>query len=164
MGWWLLFAVFLFVACAALIVAEVFIPSGGILSICALACVAGGVTIFFKHSAVAGWIGVVVAIVMVPTLLAVAYKLLPKTRFGRQVVLTPPVRQRGDAIADTDELGKLLGRAGRVRTPLRPVGMCEFDGTRVECVAESGYVPKDKEIKVIRVEGTQVTVRVTDQT
>ena len=129
-----------------------------------MACVAGGVAIFFKHSIVAGWIGVVVAVVMVPTLLIVAYKLLPKTRFGRQVVLAPPVRERGDAISDTEELGKLLGRAGQVRTPLRPVGMCEFDGRRVECVAESGYVPKDKKIKVIRVEGTQVTVRVTDET
>ena len=164
MGWWLLFAVFLFVACAVLIVAEVFIPSGGVLSICALACVAGGVVIFFKHSAAAGWIGVVAAIVMVPTLLVVAYRLLPKTRFGRQVILAPPVRERGDAISDTEELGKLLGRAGHVQTPLRPVGMCEFDGRKVECVAESGYVPKDKKIKVIRVEGTQVTVRVTDET
>ena len=51
MFWWLLFAVFLFVACAALIVAEVFVPSGGILSICALVCAAGGVVIFFKPSA-----------------------------------------------------------------------------------------------------------------
>jgi len=42
--------------------------------------------------------------------------------------------------------------------------MCEFDGRRVECVAESGYVPEDKKIKVIRVEGTQVTVRITEET
>jgi membrane-bound ClpP family serine protease len=162
-GWWLLLAVFLFVACAALIVAEVFVPSGGILSICALACVTGGIVIFFKHSAVAGWVGVVIAIVMVPVLLVVAYRLLPKTRFGRQVVLAPPVRARGDAIADTDELARLLGRTGRVVTPLRPVGMCEFEGRKVECVAESGYVKKDEKIKVIRVEGTQVTVRVLEE-
>jgi membrane-bound serine protease (ClpP class) len=162
-GWWLLFAVFLYVACAALIVAEVFVPSGGILSICALACVTGGVIIFFKHSPVAGWSGVVIAMVMVPVLLILAYRLLPKTRFGRQVVLAPPVRARGDAISDTDELGKLLGRTGRVLTPLRPVGMCEFEGRRVECVAESGYVRKDEQVKAIRVEGTQVTVRLVEE-
>lgn len=161
--WWLLFAVFLYVACAALVVAEVFVPSGGILSLCALACVTGGVVIFFKHSVVAGWAGVVIAVVMVPVLLIVAYKLLPRTRFGRQVVLAPPVRARGDAIADTDEIAALLGRTGRVLTPLRPVGMCEFDGRRVECVAESGYVQKDEQVRVIRVEGTQVTVRVMEE-
>lgn len=163
MIWWLLFAVFLYIACAALIVAEVFIPSGGLLGICALACVTGGVAICFRYSPTAGWIGVIVAIVTVPTFLITAYRFLPKTRFGQRVILAPPVRKRGDAIADTPELGKLLGRTGRVLSALRPVGMCEFGGRRVECVAEEGYVEKGKKVNVIRVEGTQVTVRVMDE-
>ena len=163
MDWWLLFAVFLYAVCAVLIVAEVFIPSAGLLSILATLCMAGGVAIFFHHSAVAGWIGVVVGVIMVPALLVVAYKILPKTRFGRRVILTPPVRERGDAIADTPALAKLLGQTGRVLSTMRPVGMCGFDGQRIECVAENGYVPKDKKVKVIRIEGTQVTVRVVDE-
>jgi len=163
MGGWLLFAVFLYVACAALIVAEVFIPSGGLLSICALACVVGGVAVFFRISATAGWLGIVVAVVMVPLLLVGAYKLLPKTRFGRHVLLEGPVRERGDAISDTPELIKLLGQVGEVLTPLRPVGTCDFSGRRVECVAEAGYVQKGATVRVIRVEGTQLTVRVTDE-
>lgn len=163
MDWWLLFAVFLYAACAALLVAEVFIPSFGLLSICSLACLVGGVTIFFHHSPMAGWIGVVVAVVMVPSLLIMAYRILPRTRFGKRVILAPPVRDRGDAIADTPELVKLIGRTGRVLTTMRPVGMCDFDGRRVECVAERGYLQKDNRVKVIRVEGTQVTVRVMDE-
>jgi membrane-bound ClpP family serine protease len=161
--WWLLFAVFLYLACATLIVAEVFIPSAGLLGICSMACLVGGIWIFFQHSPVAGWIGVVVALVMVPSLLALAYKVLPKTRFGKRVILTPPVRQRGEAIPDTPELAQLVGRVGRVLTTMRPVGMCDFDGRRVECVAETGYLQKDKQVKVIRIEGTQVTVRVMDE-
>jgi len=39
------------------------------------------------------------------------------------------------------------------------VGMCDFSGQRVECVAESGYVDKDIRVRVIGVESTQVTVR-----
>jgi len=138
--WWLLFAVFLFVVCAGLIVAEVFIPSAGLLTLCSLACLAGGIAIFFRHSATAGWIGVLVAMVMVPSLLAMAYKVLPRTRFGRRVILAPPVRERGDAIADTPALAQMVGKVGRVLTTMRPVGMCDFDGQRVECVAESGYL------------------------
>jgi membrane-bound ClpP family serine protease len=158
MGWWI-FAIFLYVACAILIVAEVFIPSGGILGVCSLTCLVGGVVIFFSYSATAGWIGVVVAVVMIPVLLVIAYKIFPKTRFGKSVTLTPPQRDRGDAIADSPELSKLLGEVGRVLTPLRPVGVCEFGGRRVECVAESGYVDKGKIVKVIGVQGAQPTVR-----
>jgi len=160
MDWWLVFAVFLYFASAALIIAEVFVPSGGLISICSLACLVGGVTIFFRHSTVAGWIGVIIAIIMIPSVLVVAYKMFPKTRFGKSVILAPPQRQKGDAIPDTPELKEMLGAMGLVLTPLRPVGMCDFSGQRVECVAESGYVDKGEKVRVIRVQGTQLTVRV----
>lgn len=163
MSWWLVFAIFLYFACAALIVAEVFVPSGGIISIFALACLIGGIAIFFRHSTTTGWVGIGIAVIMIPTVLIIAYKMFPKTRFGKSVTLTPPERELGDAIADTAKLKELLGAVGVVITPLRPVGMCDFAGQRVECVAESGYVDKGKKVKVIEVESTQLTVRAIEE-
>ena len=93
MDWWLVLAVFLYFACAILLVAEVFIPSGGMISICALACLIGGIAIFFHHSIVVGWIGIVVAVIMIPAIVIIAYKRFPKSRFGKAVTLTPPERQ-----------------------------------------------------------------------
>ena len=163
MDWWLVFAVFLYFASAALRVAEVFVPSGGLISVCALGCVIGGGAIFFNHSTTFGYVGIGIAAVMIPSVVIFAYRIFPKTKFGKSVTLTPPDRPKGDAIPDTDQLKELPGRLGTVITPLRPVGMCDFDGQRIECVAEEGYVEKDKKVKVINVEGTQVTVRVIEQ-
>lgn len=163
MVWWILLAVFLYLLCAALIVAEVFVPSGGLISICAMACLIGGVAIFFRHSTAMGMAGVGIALVMIPSVLIIAYKIFPKTRFGKSVTLTPPERPQGDAIPDTSELKNMHGAVGVVITPLRPVGMCDFSGRRIECVAESGYVDKGKKVKVIRVQSTQLTVRVTEE-
>jgi membrane-bound serine protease (ClpP class) len=163
MDWWLVLAIFLYFACAALIITEVFIPSGGLISICAFACLIGGLVIFFRHSTMAGWAGVIIAIVMIPLVIVIAYEVLPSTRFGKSVILAPSERQRGDAIADTPKLKELVGAVGVVITPLRPVGTCDFSGQRVECVAEGGYVDKGKKIKIIRVEGTQLTVRVIEE-
>jgi membrane-bound serine protease (ClpP class) len=163
MDWWLAFAIFLYFAAAALLIAEVFVPSGGIISIFALACLVGGLVIFFRHSATAGWVGVIIAVVMIPTIIITAYKIFPRTRFGKSVILSPPERQKGDAVPDTPEIKELLGAEGVVLTPLRPVGTCDFSGQRVECVAEGGYVDKGKKVKVINVESTQVTVRVIEE-
>ncbi|MHC4692742.1 MAG: NfeD family protein [Planctomycetota bacterium] len=159
MIWWLVFAVFLYFVCAALIIAEVFVPSGGIISIFALGCLIGGVAIFFRHSNTAGCIGIVIAVVMIPSVLIYAYKIFPKTSFGKNVMLRPSERVQGDAIPDTADLKELLGAMGVVLTPLRPVGMCDFSGQRLECVAEGGYVDKGKKVTVINVESTQLTVR-----
>ena len=160
MFWSLLLAVFLLLACAVLLVAEVFVPSGGLLTLAALACVAGGVAVFFQQSPALGWLGVGIAVVLIPTVLVIAYRVFPHTRFGQSVTLTPSQRSVGDAVPDTPQLKELLGSVGRVKTPLRPVGICDFSGRRLECVAENGYVETGKQVEVIRVEGTQLTVRV----
>ncbi len=157
----LILAVFLFVLSAILIVAEVFVPSGGIISIAALCCLIGGLAIFFSKGTKIGWIGVGIALVLVPVVLIISYKIFPKTGFGKNVTLIPPERDAGEAVPDTSNLKQMLGKSGKVVTPLRPVGMVEFDGLRLECVAESGYVSKDTKVKVIKVQGTQVTVRKT---
>jgi membrane-bound serine protease (ClpP class) len=116
MDWWLVFAVFLFFASAALLVAEVFVPSGGLLSVCSIACLGGGVVIFFNYGTTIGWVGIIFAIIMIPTVLILAYRIFPKTKFGKTVTLTPPERELGDAIPDTDRLKELLGKTGVVLT------------------------------------------------
>jgi membrane-bound serine protease (ClpP class) len=112
---------------------------------------------------IAGWIGVGIAAIMIPSVLVFAYRIFPKTRFGKSVTLTPPERKQGDAIPDTDKLKDMLGAEGVVLTPLRPVGMCDFSGQRFECVAESRYVDKSRKVKVINVESTQLTVRIIEE-
>lgn len=117
--------------------------------------------IFFKLEL--RWVGIVTGLVEIPVVLIAAYKIFPKTRFGKSVTLAPPQRSQGDAVPDTEELKGLLGAVGEVITPLRPVGMVDFDGRRVECVAEGGYVAKEAKVKVIKVESTQVTVRLVEE-
>jgi membrane-bound serine protease (ClpP class) len=163
MDWWIVLAIFLYFAAAILTIAEIFLPSGGLLAVCVAGCITGGVIIFFQHSMAAGWIGVVTALVMIPCVIVGAFKILPKTRLGRSTTLEPPKRELGDGIPDTAKLKELMGATGVVITPLRPVGTCDFSGHRVECVAESGYVEKGKKVQVIKIESTQLTVRVINE-
>ncbi len=100
---------------------------------------------------------------MIPAIVIFAYRIFPKTPFGKAVTLTPPDRHKGDAIPDTQQLKEMLDSVGVVITPLRPVGMCDFSGKRFECVAESGYIDKDRSVKVIKIEAAQLTVRLTEE-
>lgn len=159
---WLVLGIFLIIVGAILLVLEVFIPSFGLLTGCAIASVAAGLWMFFRESPATGWLGVAIAVVIMPITWIITYRMFPKTRFGKSVTLAGPKREKGDAIPDTPELEHMLGETGTVLTPLRPVGMCEFGGHRFECVADTGYVEKNKTIKVIHVEGTQLTVRIDD--
>jgi len=78
--WWFLLAIALYITAAVLILIEVFLPTGGIISLFALACIIGGVAIFFKYSILMGWVGIIVAAVLVPCVVVVAYKIFPRKR------------------------------------------------------------------------------------
>ena len=158
---WILFAVVLLILCAILLVFEIFIPSLGLLTATALLCLAGGMYIFFQISTTVGWIGVWTAVVLIPAVWVIVYKLLPKTSIGRVLELKK-VEQAMGGIPDQEHLESLMGRSGIVLTPLRPVGMCEFDGKKIVCVADTGYIEKQTQVKVIHVEGNKVTVRKID--
>ena len=152
------FAIFLFILCAMLLVLEIFIPSLGLLTVLAILCLAGGIALFFQASATVGWVGVWTAVILIPIVWIIVYKLFPKTKIGQILVL----KKVGDAlpgIPDQKKLNALVGQTGVVLTPLRPVGICEFEGKKVVCVSESDFLDKNTTVKVIDVEGNKITVR-----
>jgi membrane-bound serine protease (ClpP class) len=155
---WIVFAVLLLILCAILLVFEIFIPSLGLLTATALLCLAGGIYLFFQISTTVGWIGVWIAVVLIPIVWVLVYKLLPRTRLGKVLELKK-VEQAIGGIPDQEHLESLVGLCGVVVSPLRPVGMCEFDGKKIVCVSEAGYIEKQTPVKVIQVEGNKVTVR-----
>lgn len=155
---WIVFALLLLILCAILLVFEIFIPSLGLLTATALLCLAGGIYLFFQISTTVGWVGVWIAIILIPIVWVLVYKLLPRTSLGKVLELKK-VEQAMGGIPDQEHLQSLIDRTGIVLTPLRPVGMCQFEGKKVVCVADTGYIKKDSQVKVIHVEGNKITVR-----
>lgn len=153
---WIMFAVILMIACAVLLVVEIFIPSLGLITVFALAALAGGVGIFFQLGL--GTAGIWTAMVIVPVTWWIVYKTLPHTKIG-QILELKKVEQTAGGIPDLPHLESLIGKIGTVAKPLRPVGICQFDEKKVTCVSETGFLEKGTNVTVIDVEGNKITVR-----
>lgn len=69
-------------------------------------------------------------------------------------------REMGYQSAD-EELQEFNGLQGLARTPLRPTGVAEIEGKRVEVVSLGGFIPAYTPIVVVKVEGRRVIVRPT---
>lgn len=157
---WILFALFLYILCAVVMVLEIFIPSFGLLTVLAVGAFCWATVIFFGLGPMAGWIGLAIAAILIPAFWMLTYKVFPKTAVGRAMVLKDPPRAAGDAIPDMARLKNLKGKSGKVVSTLRPVGICRIDGQRVVCSAETGMIHGNTEIEVVKVEGQRITVRV----
>lgn len=55
-------------------------------------------------------------------------------------------------------LFEYLGQEGEALTPLRPSGKVVFDGKRVDCTSESGFLEEGTRVRVVDVRGTTLVV------
>ncbi len=84
---------------------------------------------------------------------------LPRLPFGRRLILRRDlVAAEGWASAPESDT-KWLGKTGRASTPLRPSGIADIDGTRVDVVSDGEHIDAGEMIRVTRVDGNRVVVR-----
>jgi membrane-bound ClpP family serine protease len=147
------FALLLLAIGVVLLVAELFLPTHGLLGITGGVAVLCAVFVTSRQNAWAG-LGLLLALAAVtPFAWAGAMKVWPRTPLGRRMVL-PPVA--GDAPA----AGVRVGQSGVTVSELRPMGWCEFEGVRVEAMSEHGIVEPGKSVTVVALVNSRPTVRV----
>src|SRR5262245_10173416 len=105
-----------------LLLAELFLPTGGILFVVALLAIAAGVALPFYYGDTSTGVFTLVGVaVVVPALAAIAIHYWPKTRMGRRLFQTGPEEDATVASMPViAELEMLRGRIGRAVSPLRP--------------------------------------------
>jgi membrane-bound serine protease (ClpP class) len=80
-------------------------------------------------------------------------RFMPRTRFGPQLIL-----DTGLATVEDSQL-RLLGKHGRASSPLRPAGIADIEGARVDVVSEGDLIEPGTPVVVIRVDGNRIVVR-----
>lgn len=151
-------------AALALVVIELFVPSGGIIAVTAFVVAIGGIVAFFRHDTMWGVSSLAFTLVMIPVIFHYAFKIIPHTPVGRRLILG----QKDDEevqramLAEQqarDEEQALVGLSGVALTDLRPVGAAQIEGNRIEVLAEGGAIAAGTAIRVTSVQGNQVKVR-----
>ena len=89
----------------------------------------------------------------------VLMRFLPSLPFGRRLILGSEVAaERGYASPPAADR-QWLGRTGTALSPLRPSGVADLDGHRVDVVSDGAFIEAGAAVEVIRVEGNRVVVR-----
>jgi len=148
-----------------LLLLELLIPSYGTLSVLSMGSIAVGIVLAFSYGGTSqGLFTLFGVFVLLPVVLGLLFRVWPKTPIGRQFFLTEP---RTDATVASlpvnQELEALRGRFGRTLSALRPAGMVDFDGRRVDAVTEGMMVDAGQWVRCIEVRAGRVVVRPADR-
>ncbi len=153
----------LLAASLLLIVIEVFVPSGGLISIVATGCGVTGLIFLYRYSTAWGISGTVAMFILGPLAFGFALKVWPSTPIGRKMLgEKEPEEKEADRLAELAERERLLsliGVEGTVSTDLRPVGQAMIDGKRLEVLSESGIVRAGTRVRITSVDSNQIKVR-----
>jgi membrane-bound ClpP family serine protease len=151
----------LLLAGLAVMVLEVFVPSGGVLGfLSVVAIVAAIVTAFAEQGVAFGMAVLATACVAVPAVLAVAFRWFPETPLGRRVLPPPPAPD--DVLPGAEGRRRLrgfVGRRGAAVTELLPWGRVLIDGETFEALSEAGAIPAAAAVEAVGVEGAALVVR-----
>lgn len=139
-----------------ILIAEIIIPSGGLLGVVTIGLFGYSLYLVFTGISVfAGMIFVMADIIMLPVVLFAGIKLLAKS----PATLKTSLSKADGYSSQSEELIQFMGLTGTAITDLRPAGTGRINNRRVDVVSRGEYIDKGSEILVSAVEGNRVVVR-----
>lgn len=138
------------------LMAEVLLPSGGVLSIIAAGLFVYSIYLAFTSiSFDAGVMLIMADIIMLPILAIIGLKAL-----GRSPLALRSSLLKSDGVVSYDEkLSDLVGKEGVAVTNLRPSGTVRIENRRIDVVTRGDFIEKGAAVDVVKVEGSRVVVK-----
>jgi membrane-bound serine protease (ClpP class) len=149
-----------------LLAAEIFvIPGFGVAGVLGIAALLSGLSLsLIGGGATWDFILKTVGRVIFSLLLAligslVLLRFLPRLPFGKRLILETGLAA-GEGYASPPETDRnWLGKSGTTVSPLRPSGIADIEGQRVDVVSDGEFIEAGEQIVVSRVDGNRIVVR-----
>ena len=154
--------IILFVFGLLLLLAEIFfIPGFGLAGISGIAAILASIFLTFGNIVQATYsILIALSISVIGFFLLIKY--IPSTRTWRKFVLSTEQKKELGYTVETKDLKRLTGKKGIAITPLRPSGIAEVDGKKLNVLTRGEYINSNTKIKILSVEGNKIVVEAID--
>lgn len=143
-----------------LLVLEAFMPGFGVAGISGI--VAEIVTValtWVNHGPVAALGMLLVVLSVVAIAISVSLRSATNGRLSRSRIILHETESNEAGYRSTEDMDVFLGREGQATTVLRPTGMAEFDGVRLNVVSEGEFIQAGTAVRIVRIEGSRILVR-----
>ncbi|MBT3275533.1 MAG: hypothetical protein HN368_20420 [Spirochaetales bacterium] len=159
MGW--LLSLGLCLAGLAAIIVEFFVPAAGIIGVLGFGSIVSGIVLAYaRHGTTVGAMFLIGAVIATPAVIALYFKLFPKSFVGRWLILKGEQKRiDGFSSYEHDGYSHLADAPGVAITDLRPSGMAIFNEIKYSVVTGGEYIEQGEKVRVDTVEGSRIIVR-----
>jgi membrane-bound serine protease (ClpP class) len=150
----------------ALLAVEIFmIPGFGVAGVLGIAAMLAGLTLSLIGGGATSEVVLMATGRVVFSLLAalilslLLLRFLPRLPFGRRLILETGLGSGHQYGSAPESDLRWLGKKGLAASPLRPSGIAEIDGARVDVVSDGPLIDAGQFVEVTRVDGNRIVVR-----
>ena len=148
----------------ALILAELFVPSGGLIAVGCVVCFISAIWCAYRgwweSSQGLFWSFSSALLVGIPFFLLGLLRLVETTRLGDRILLAAPKQEDiTPHLAELQHLQQMIGKQGRTLSMLNPGGMVSLEGERLHAFSEGMMIDSNEWVEVLEVRGARVLVR-----
>ncbi len=149
-----------FVLGIGLMVLEAFMPGFGLPGISGILLeVAAVVLTWFTHGPMAALGMTLVVLSVVAIAISMSLRSAANGKLSRSKLILKDTESNEAGYRSAADMEVFLGKEGETTTVLRPTGMAEFDGVKLDVVSDGEFIPAGEKVRIVRVEGSRVLVR-----
>ena len=150
-------AVIMLVIGFALVVFEMYIPGFGAPGIIGIILLVVGV-VATNPTPLQALVLALIIVILLCIAFSICIRTVSKGRLNKTpLVLTDVATNREGE--KSEDLSFFVGRTGETHTLLRPAGIAEFDGVKLNVVSDGDFIDVGRQVRVERVEGNRIVVR-----
>lgn len=141
---------------AGLMILEIFLPGFGLPGISGIVLIGAGVIMAgIQHGMLMAVVILLVVIALLALVVSWVLRSASKGNYHSEIFL-----KEKDDLHSRQDMQVLVGKVGRTTSVLRPAGIADFDGVRLNVVTEGSFIEKDTPIEIVGVDGARIVVRV----
>lgn len=149
-----------FVLGLGLLTLEVFLPGFGLPGMTGIVFEGAAIVLTYMRYGGLAALGVTLLILaMVAIVISIAIRSVNKGKLSKSSVILSNTENAEEGYVATKDMDVFLGKEGVTTTVLRPAGMAEFDGVKLNVVSDGEYIAQNVPVRVDHVEGARVVVR-----
>jgi membrane-bound ClpP family serine protease len=141
-----------------LVIVEMFHPGFGAPGVTGTLFLILGIVLIAK-SFTEAMILIILILAILGIALSVVLHSATKGRLSNSPLILKHSQQKEAGYIGTEDLLFFLGKEGITSTVLRPSGVVDFDGVKIDVVSEGAFIPPGKQVKVIKVDGRRIVVK-----
>ncbi len=142
-----------------LLVVEVFLPGFGVPGVSGIILLLVSVVLMWiGHGALAGLGLLVVIVALVAIVLSITLRSASSGKLSRSPIILKDAERVEDGYVASSDMSVFVGKEGEVKTVLRPSGIADFDGVRLNVVSDGMFIKPGVRVRIERVEGSRIVV------